>query len=323
MPKEFKILKHDLTCKISKEELVQFSLLLNKGLDTTFMIEICFRCHKSILAKLNEGEKLVSILTNGKENYFQILRILKDRLPFKEAIHCANEIDDVGKGWIKELIKTSIYPAFLFLFSFGMILFFQEMILPAMSQLASKQAFLFLSILQFVFSLLLFLIFVFLIFFLIVYTQKKTEHLYAIFCRFALLRKVISLHFSLLMSTFLGYGLSTMECIEMLCKIHPKSLYHPLAIQIQKALHQGNTMIQALQLCHMDEEFVRFFTMGLHTSSTKELLHLYQQKVQKELEQKAKKLSLYIQIGSYTSVGIVVLTVYQILLVPMNVLNTL
>ena len=133
MPKEFKILKHDLTCKISKEELVQFSLLLNKGLDTTFMIEICFRCHKSILAKLNEGEKLVSILTNGKENYFQILRILKDRLPFKEAIHCANEIDDVGKGWIKELIKTSIYPAFLFLFSFGMILFFQEMILPAMS----------------------------------------------------------------------------------------------------------------------------------------------------------------------------------------------
>ena len=66
MPKEFKILKHDLTCKISKEEIAQFSLLLNKGLDTTFMIEICFRCHKSILAKLNEGEKLVSILTNGK-----------------------------------------------------------------------------------------------------------------------------------------------------------------------------------------------------------------------------------------------------------------
>ena len=63
--------------------------------------------------------------------------------------------------------------------------------------------------------------------------------------------------------------------------------------------------------------------MGLHTSSIKELLHLYQQKVQKELEQKIKKLSLYIQIGSYISVGIVVLTVYQILLVPMNVLNTL
>ena len=40
MPKEFKILKHDLTCKISKEELVQFSLLLNKGLDTTFMLSL-------------------------------------------------------------------------------------------------------------------------------------------------------------------------------------------------------------------------------------------------------------------------------------------
>ncbi len=134
------------------------------------MIEICFRCHKNILAKLNEGEKLVSILTNGKESYFQILRILKDRLPFKEAIHCTNEIDDVGKGWIKELIKTSIYPAFLFLFSFGMILFFQEIILPAMSQLTSKQAFLFLSILQSVFSLLLFDLCIFNIF---------LDHLYA------------------------------------------------------------------------------------------------------------------------------------------------
>lgn len=57
MPKEFKILKHDLTCKISKEELVQFSLLLNKGLDTTFMIEICFRCHKNILGKIKRRRK--------------------------------------------------------------------------------------------------------------------------------------------------------------------------------------------------------------------------------------------------------------------------
>ena len=136
-------------------------------------------------------------------------------------------------------------------------------------------------------------------------------------------RKVMSLRFSVLMSALLGYGLSTRECIDMLSEIHHKNMLHPLVKQIQKELHQGHTLIQSLEYCQMDQEFIRFVNMGLHTSSIKELLWLYHQKVQKDLEQKTKKISLYIQIISYISVGIVVMTVYQILLLPMNILNTL
>ena len=107
------------------------------------MIEICFQDHKAILSKLNQGEKLVSILTTGKENYFQVLKLLIAHIPFKDAIHCANEMDTVHKGWIKNLLMPSIYPLFLFLFSYGMIFFFQKMILPAMAHMTSQQSFLF------------------------------------------------------------------------------------------------------------------------------------------------------------------------------------
>lgn len=78
--------------------------MLNKGLDTSFMIEICFQDYKAILSKLHQGEKLVSVLTTGKENYFQVLKLLIAHIPFKDAIHCANEMDTVHKGWIKNLL---------------------------------------------------------------------------------------------------------------------------------------------------------------------------------------------------------------------------
>lgn len=287
------------------------------------MIEICFQDYKAILSKLHQGEKLVSILTTGKENYFQVLKLLIAHIPFKDAIHCANEMDTVHKGWIKNLLMPSIYPLFLFLFSYGMIFFFQKMILPAMAHMTSQQSFLFLNILQFVFTLFLFLLLILVVLLPIAYMQKKTEKLYFMCNRLKWFRKVMSLRFSVLMSALLGYGLSTRECIDLLSDIHHKNMLHPLVKQIQKELHKGHTLIQSLEYCQMDQEFIRFVNMGLHTSSIKELLWLYHQKVQKDLEQKTKKISLYIQIISYISVGIVVMTVYQILLLPMNILNTL
>ena len=52
------------------------------------------------------------------------------------------------------------------------------------------------------------------------------------------------------------------------------------------------------------------------------MLDLYQRKTEKRIDLAIKKISIWIQVLSYFSVGAVVLIVYQVMLMPMELLNT-
>lgn len=303
----------------------QFSLLLQKGLDTKFMIEICFKEHEAILERLGQGQTLTSILTDSSKSYFRTLKVLCHVLPLKQAILCEKELEKAGKSKIGQLIKNSIYPLFLFLFSGFMILFFRHVILPSMSVFTKQEHFVFLSLMEVSFLSILILISGFLVLSTVLFKHQNGQLFFyrKVLSHLPLLQKIFTIQFALRLSAFLGQGISTMRCIDILCEL-PYSFFVSIhAKTIQKALQNGEPFQKALSYCVLDPNFFLFFQIGTQTSSLKDLLQLYILKAEKEMEQRLKTIQLIIQIISYISVGIVVLVVYQILLMPMNMLNTL
>lgn len=68
--------------------------------------------------------------------------------------------------------------------------------------------------------------------------------------------------------------------------------------------------------------FVLFVETGVLTSNLSKLFEIYVMKTQIELNSQIKKWTTGIQIFSYLCVAIVVFVFYQVMLLPLNMLNT-
>lgn len=297
---------------------------MDKGLDTRFMIEICFKESKMILTRLEQGENLIELLTQSKQAYFQTLKTLAQALPLKQAIQCAHELETTGKENGKELIKNCTYPSLLFLLSYGMLCFFQSVILPAMQTLEVSESFLVLGVLKKVYTL---IILALLIVGITIWAglhlkNRKDISRYILLKYIPFLQKNASLQFSTALSALSGHGLSTSECFRILSHLHENSFVAWYARNILDSLQKGNDLEQSLQHCLLDFNLIRFYQIGTQTSSLKSLLQLYAQTCKKELKVTTRNISVFIQVFSYFSVGFVVLITYQILLMPMNILNS-
>jgi type II secretory pathway component PulF len=69
--------------------------------------------------------------------------------------------------------------------------------------------------------------------------------------------------------------------------------------------------------------FSFYIQSGIESLQLPALLELYSDQSMFYLQEWAKKISLYVQLASYSCVGILVLVVYQIMLMPLNMLYTI
>ena len=71
----------------------------------------------------------------------------------------------------------------------------------------------------------------------------------------------------------------------------------------------------------MDEHFLHFYTIGIQNNNLIEVLEIYINRTKNQMESYTKKCSVYVQIFSYTSVGLIAILVYQIMFYPLNMLS--
>ena len=71
----------------------------------------------------------------------------------------------------------------------------------------------------------------------------------------------------------------------------------------------------------MDEHFLHFYTIGIQNNNLIEVLEIYINRTKNQMETYTKKFSVYVQIFSYTSVGLIAILVYQIMFYPLNMLS--
>lgn len=300
--------KPNTTIKISVDELEQFALLLDSGLDNKTMIEITFKDHEKIVQALQQGISLLDILSSQKGKTFETIQLLSKYLSLKETIQSIHTLSNSTSSLFKKLVKNALYPCFMFLFSYFMILFFSHVLLPAMKEYTDINSFLIMYILEFSFSFLL-------ISLLILFLFRKR-----FFSKLSIVKKISTIRFAILLESLLTISLPTSQALELLSQY--KSI-QDISLPIYENLQKGKTLLEILKTIPvMDSSFIPLFQIGLETDTTK-LLHIYIEKTSYILSKDIKKISIIIQIIAYLSVGLMVLLIYQIMLMPLNMLNSM
>ena len=311
--------RQNTTVLVYRDEIEQFSMLMNNGMPLDTLIHLIFKKDEEIIRLLKEGRSLVDIFTlNQKKLYFKYLLILSKKLNLKDCILCVNQIEKSPNAFFEKLLKNSAYPFFLLIFAFFMIVFFSDYVLIQMNDYISNQSvFVFIHLLKNLFGLsILCIISYFLLYYVLFYRFHNKMR-----CPFRLMKQIVSLQFVCMYQALEKTYSSTQEILETLSCMN-FSIVGSIATEILSYLQNGASLEESfIQIKVFDSTFKKMLAYALASNRVHVFFDLYIKKCSLDLEKSVKKISMGIQLFSYISIGILVLIVYQIMMMPLNMLN--
>lgn len=304
---------------VYRDEIEQFAMLMNQGLPLDTLIHLTFKKDEEIITYLKEGMSLQEIFTlNQKKLYFKYLRILFGKLNLSDALDCVNKIEKSSNTFFETLLKKISYPFFLLIFAFIMILFFSDYVLVQMKDyISNRMVFVFIHLLKwgFGFAILSMIFYLFLYYVLFYKYNSKMK------CPFQLMKKMISLQFVCMYQALDKSYTSTQEILETLACMD-FSVVGKVSNEILVYLKHGKSLEESfLEIEVFDSDFKKMLVYALTSNQMHVFFDLYMKKCSLDLEKSVKKISTGIQLFSYISIGILVLIVYQIMMMPLNMLN--
>lgn len=316
--------RQNMTCSISRSEIKQFSLMLESGVDIETIIKLIFRDADSILNQLKEGTPLLKIFCeNQKGLFFSYLNEIGQYTSLKKGIECVESIENSTSEVFKSIIKKIAYPYFLMVFAMAMIVFFSDYVLVEMSYYLNGSNLLFwISILKIVFCLLLVCITsYFIILYIMLYKFSFLKKFIHFFLRLSLFKRMNSLQFVYIYSCLLDTGLTTIDILSVMKKLHFCAGGY-LANLVLKELKRGMSFEESIkQQSYIDDSFKKMVTYAMRSNQSSLFFQMYINKCKNDLDLYIKKISIYIHSFSYLSIGALVLIVYQVMLLPLNMLN--
>lgn len=304
---------------VYRDEIEQFAMLMNQGLPLDTLIHLTFKKDEEIITYLKEGMSLQEIFTlNQKKLYFKYLRILSGKLNLSDALDCVNKIEKSSNTFFETLLKKISYPFFLLIFAFFMILFFSDYVFVQMKDyISNRMVFVFIHLLKwgFGFAILSMIFYLFLYYVLFYKYNSKMK------CPFQLMKKMISLQFVCMYQALDKSYTSTQEILETLACMD-FSVVGKVSNEILVYLKHGKSLEESfLEIEVFDSDFKKMLVYALTSNQMHVFFDLYMKKCSLDLEKSVKKISTGIQLFSYISIGILVLIVYQIMMMPLNMLN--
>ncbi len=301
---------------VYRDEIEQFAMLMNQGLPLDTLIRLTFKKDEEIITYLKEGMNLQEIFTlNQKKLYFKYLRILSEKLNLRDALDCVNKIEKSSNTFFETLLKKISYPFFLLIF---VILFFSDYVLVQMKDYISNgMVFVFIHLLKWGFGFVI----LSMIFYLFLYYVLFYKYNSKMKCPFRLMKKMISLQFVCMYQALDKSYTSTQEILETLACMD-FSVVGKVSNEILACLKNGKSLEESfLEIDVFDSDFKKMLVYALTSNQMHVFFDLYMKKCSLDLDKSVKKISTGIQLFSYISIGILVLIVYQIMMMPLNMLN--
>ncbi len=287
----------------------------------------------SILTRLRDGEDLNSFFhLYCPKQYRSLFESFIQCMPFLESLTTCIEIVEAQQKNKKEIIQGMFYPVMLFVGMLVGVYLFNEFILPNMIsllagfQLKSNQYVNMQIIIKYLIRILMILSSILMI---IVFGMLQKNHIvstYQFISQYfpnTILVQSISSKFARFFLECQKRNISTKDTLRMLCGLTQQPCISYIAKEIDEHLMNGETMMEAVKQTRMEETLLRFFRIAILSSSCEEMLEGYLKMVQIRKEQAIKRFSRYIQLFSYSLIGFVMIFVYQILMLPMSMLQNL
>lgn len=310
--------KPNTICSITRSELELFILLLEHGMPIQNQIKLCFKEHEKILAQLETGSELRDLLFSEPKEEWKILKALCSFLSLKQAFHLFQQMEAHSTNLLLQLLKKISYPMLVFFFSFFILLFFIDSILPQM--LAYMDPPIYLHFLEFGMKALALFFLALAALFIYIASNAYFPMVEKQLLKWPFYQTLRSIQFVTLFSALLEEHTSLADSLKFISTLDKKPHLQHIAQQALKNLEQG----KEIQDCFadLDEEFHLFFHMGLESLNAVAFLKLYEKKKQQEMDGRIKTISTSMQIVSYLCVGALVIVVYEVLLSPLSLLTT-
>lgn len=315
------------TLSISKNDLYNLSVLLSKGYSINESLNIIGN-HEDIIFQLKEGEKIERFIDlESKSSFFQSLHFFLKTYPLDQAILSAYEYEQLKKQNQAKWLKEISYPIIVFFFSILIFIFFEWYIYPQLSSFSNNANGIQLhNILYLIIHLILNLGFILIFLIFILFFYKNNIHFQSFYKNYigklSIIRKIFTYEYALHYVVLMNRGLSTKQVFDSLIDLKKNKIFQLNLNEMIMQLNQGIKMIDIIMNYeYFDSRFKHFFKIGYYTQNLEMTLKDYCIYQQKEFEKMIKISSRIISTSAYLFTALLIISIYQLLLLPLGMIN--
>jgi type II secretory pathway component PulF len=299
------------------------------------------------IAKTKQNENLIDEilrhLSNGEQGETVIAKYLSPScyayfigfiqyMPLKDTLSSILHIMEQEKKQKEDLIKGMLYPSLLFLGVNAGVLLFNSCVLPVMIHMMSSFQYANQTILmtQHVLSILSKCTLLGIAAGCIIMTYcLQSSHVIHTYHWIekklpdALLVKYASSQFCRFYLECIKRNLPTRESLLILKTMVQKPLVKDIAEQLDTLLSAGQEMSEAVAQSSAESALVQIFHIAVYASNCETMMEGYLHMVQERTVHEIQLFSRIVQGISYSAVALIIVLVYQVLLMPISMMQTL
>ena len=281
---------------------------------------------------LRKGQTLEKVLQGMSGKIPQQLIFFLHFLPFAQAIKLSLELTKFEKSLKNRLSSILVYPLSLAAMAFGVLFLFTYFVLPSILatfeglNMENELLVTLIGIMNIICYLILGLTLLIGITYLILKAKNKVLDLWLFLHRFNLdktNKRYVSYIFARYWQELLKRGLSTKQALEVLVKFQSKPEISFLASQFIQSFSSGKDFKKTVENYYLDSRFIIISQMGYEVNSFPQALNEYCGLVEKWIDNKLHQVSVLVQIFAYGFIGIIVIMVYQAMMMPLSLLETI
>lgn len=305
-----------------------FGTLLDNGIPLEDAITFAFLKHDILINRLKAGEDLFQNLEGTSKSFERYLHFFLRAAPMSKAILASVKLYSLRKDLMQKICKQMSYPLLLFFMSLLLVSFFLTTIYPQMQEITNMQsagiAWILLNFLYMFFLTVIFIALLSIILFIFLWKQMDARKTFIIryHARMKICKELISYLFAIYMFELMKAGISTHRALLILEQLEEESILYPCIYDIRHLLEKGFSYEKIIETStYFSSQFARCFQIGYVSDSLMKFLSLYADMQMDRWQKKIKKLGIYLQLIIYGVVAILVFTIYQMLLMPLNMLE--
>ena len=136
-----------------------------------------------------------------------------------------------------------------------------------------------------------------------------------------LIQKHISSHFALVYYHCVRMGIHTRTALQMLKNCTSQPLFCFLAEHVDLQLSKGNDLVEAVGIQYLDASFQKLMKTIVLSASALSLLEGYLKVADAKRRKSMKQIGQLIQTIAYLFIAIMIVLVYQVLFLPLSMLE--
>ena len=283
---------------------------------------------KEMIVSLDNGIPFKQLL---RDNSFEReLAFYCDYLPLPMAIKLVSDNKEKKKKMINEIVSATLYQFILLLCAFGLLFLFSHFIYPAMTVNLDLNNSTVLNIGRFyhlanIFQIVTLIIFgVIGVFSLYVKGFKRETYLWSILHKGnydRIIKKVVTYSFVIKLNALLQQGIDIVTAVNIIRHDRKDALVAMLSCHFDECLLAGENFEDSLDMAFFDDQFHSLCLLGLKGDDFIQALSDYQNVVEFRFQRLIKRLTTVFKVICYLFVAMVLISGYQLMLMPLELLE--